>query len=145
MILDLLSHAPAIDVLTGLFFNKSDKWYVQMEPIEYQFESIGPSLRIVVLVFLLIFALIALAVVVALAALPGKIAAARSHPQAQAVNICGWLGLPTGILWVLALAWAFWNSKSQSNGNQIDLEQLSALERQIEMLEKSITNLELPS
>lgn len=113
-----------------------------MEPIEYQFESLGPTLRIVVLVFLLLFALIALAVVVVLAALPGKIAAARSHPQAQAVNICGWLGLPTGILWVLALVWAFWNSKSTADGNQIDSAQLKTLERQIETLEKTIANLE---
>ena len=113
-----------------------------MESIEYQFESIGPTVRIVVLVFLLIFALIALAFVVVLAGLPGKIAAARCHPQAQAVNICGWVGLPTGILWALALVWAFWNSKPPSDGKQLDSAQLNALERQIETLEKTIASLE---
>jgi hypothetical protein len=57
--------------------------------MEDQFESIGPALRIVVLVFMLIFALVLLAFVVLLAALPGKIAKRRNHPQSQAVNVCG--------------------------------------------------------
>lgn len=116
-----------------------------MEPIEYQFESLGPTLRIVVLVLLLIFALVALAVVVGLAALPGKIAAARTHPQAQAVNICGWLGLPTGILWILALAWAFWNSRVEIDVGRSDSAQLKALEKQIEALEQTIATLESSS
>ncbi len=49
--------------------------------MEYQFESIGPALRIVVLVFMILFALALLAFIVVLAALPGKIAKARNHPQ----------------------------------------------------------------
>ncbi len=71
--------------------------------MEYQFESLGPTLRIVVLFALIIFALLALGVVVLIAALPGRIAKSCNHPQAAAINICGWLGLPTGILWVLAM------------------------------------------
>ncbi len=75
--------------------------------MEYQFESLGPTVRIVVLIFLIVFALIALGVVVLIAALPGQIARSRHHPQADAINVCGWLGLPTGILWVVAMVWAF--------------------------------------
>ena len=86
--------------------------------MEYQFESIGPTLRIVVLVFMIVFALLLLALVVVLAALPGKIAKARKHPQTQAVNVCGWVGLPTGILWAVAMVWAFWVEKSNMIASQ---------------------------
>ncbi len=40
--------------------------------------------------------------------LPGRIAAWRGHPNADAVRVAGWLGLLTlGLLWPLALIWAF--------------------------------------
>jgi Protein of unknown function (DUF3302) len=53
----------------------------------------------------------AVIVVVELGGLPGKIARDRGHPQAASVNVAGWLGLATlGILWPLALIWAFWKS-----------------------------------
>ena len=40
--------------------------------------------------------------------LPGKIAAQRQHPQAEAIRIAGWLGLITlGLLWPFALIWAY--------------------------------------
>jgi hypothetical protein len=47
-------------------------------------------------------------VVVTLGQLPGQIARQRNHPQAAAINVAGWLGLLTlGLLWPLALIWAF--------------------------------------
>jgi hypothetical protein len=53
----------------------------------------------------------AVIVVVELGGLPGRIAHDRGHPQAAAVNVAGWLGLATlGILWPLALIWAFCKS-----------------------------------
>jgi len=43
-----------------------------------------------------------------LAGLPGRIAIARKHPEAEAVNLLGWAGLlPTIIPWVQAFIWAF--------------------------------------
>lgn len=60
----------------------------------------------VVFAVLLIAAVI---VIVTLGSLPGKIAKKRCHPQADAVNVASWLGIATlGILWPLALIWAFW-------------------------------------
>jgi len=42
-----------------------------------------------------------------LGALPGKIARGRDHPQAEAINVCGWLGILTlGVTWPVALIWA---------------------------------------
>jgi hypothetical protein len=48
-------------------------------------------------------------IVVLLGSLPGKLARKWDHPQASAVTVAGWLGVATGgILWPLALIWAFW-------------------------------------
>ncbi|TWT81387.1 Inner membrane protein YiaW [Planctomycetes bacterium CA13] len=56
----------------------------------------------------LLFALAALVyVVIVLGGLPGKIAHQREHPQAEAINVCGWVGLLTGVFWMVALVWAF--------------------------------------
>ena len=39
------------------------------------------------------------AAVVVTGSLPGKIARQRNHPWPDAVNVAGWIGLATGILW----------------------------------------------
>ena len=45
---------------------------------------------------------------VKIAALPGRMAADRGHPQADAIRVCGWLGLLTlGLMWPFALIWAY--------------------------------------
>jgi hypothetical protein len=48
------------------------------------------------------------AIFVWLAGLPGRIAIARKHPEAEAVKLMGWAGLlPTVVPWVQAFIWAF--------------------------------------
>ena len=43
-----------------------------------------------------------------LGSLPGKIAVARRHPQAEAIQLAGWLGILTlGVLYPFALIWAY--------------------------------------
>ncbi len=43
-----------------------------------------------------------------IAGLPGRIAIARKHPEAEAVKLMGWAGLlPTILPWVQAFIWAF--------------------------------------
>ncbi len=110
--------------------------------MEYQFESLGPTLRIVVLVFLIAFALIVLGVVVIMAALPGRIAKSRQHPQVDAINVCGWLGLPTGILWVVAMVWAFWRSKPHGATQALASADFPLIGEQVAALEKAISALE---
>jgi hypothetical protein len=39
--------------------------------------------------------------------LPGRIAIARKHPEAEAVNLMGWLGFLAVVPWIRALIWAF--------------------------------------
>ena len=52
--------------------------------------------------------LIAVAFIVWLGSLPKKIATRRNHPQADAINVCSWIGLAAGGAgWVIALIWAY--------------------------------------
>ena len=39
--------------------------------------------------------------------LPGRIAIARNHPEADAVNLMGWVGFVAVVPWINALIWAF--------------------------------------
>ena len=66
--------------------------------------------------FLDIFALVVIGIlvgfviwlVVLLGPMPGNIAKQRGHPQADAVNVLGWIGVITlGLAWPIALIWAF--------------------------------------
>jgi len=56
-----------------------------------------------------IFALViaGLAVAVLILGLPGRIAIARKHPEAEAVNLMGWTGFLAIVPWIKALGWAF--------------------------------------
>ena len=45
--------------------------------------------------------------VVWLAGLPGRIAIARKHPDAEAVRLMGWAGLLFAVPWIQAFIWAF--------------------------------------
>lgn len=109
--------------------------------MEYQFESIGPALRWVVLLFLILAILAVVAVVAGIAALPGWFARRRKHPQASAVNICGWFGLPTGVLWVVAMVWAFLDHSDQASLIGPDPE-IDRLREEIKKLDSLVTSLE---
>src|SRR5208337_4626632 len=61
------------------------------------------------LTFAVIFALIGafLALAVLVLGLPGRIAIARKHPDADAINTMGWLGFLAIVPWMQAFIWAF--------------------------------------
>ncbi len=48
-----------------------------------------------------------LAIAVLVLGLPGRIAIARKHPEAEAVNLMGWAGFLAIVPWIKALGWAF--------------------------------------
>lgn len=49
---------------------------------------------------------------IALGMMPGRIARQRNHPQADAINMCGWWGaLTLGLLTPLAFIWAYSNPR----------------------------------
>jgi hypothetical protein len=49
----------------------------------------------------------ALGLAVFILGLPGRIAIARNHPEAEAVYLMGWIGFLAVIPWIQALMWAF--------------------------------------
>ena len=61
------------------------------------------------LTFLVIVALLVAFLVIAVfvLGLPGRIAIARKHPDAEAVNLMGWLGFLAVVPWMQAFIWAF--------------------------------------
>ncbi len=50
---------------------------------------------------------VGLALAVLVLGLPGRIAIARNHPDADAVNAMGWVGFLAVVPWIQALIWAF--------------------------------------
>jgi hypothetical protein len=42
-----------------------------------------------------------------LAGLPGRVAIARKHPEAEAVKLMGWAGFLVVVPWIQAFIWAF--------------------------------------
>jgi hypothetical protein len=61
------------------------------------------------LTFLTLMILVAafLTGLVLMAGLPGKIAIARNHPDAEAVKMMGWAGFLAVVPWINAFIWAF--------------------------------------
>jgi hypothetical protein len=89
------------------------------------------------------------AVIVVIGSLPGKIANQRNHPWPAAVNTASWIGLATGVLWPLALIWAYLpvprgggNSEAQSPPATNDVQKL---QQQLTELESTVANLKSQS
>lgn len=139
----VVAKPPACDLtLIGYRVEVTKRFVFRGSLMEYQFQSAGPALRVISLVFLLVFALAILGVIVLMAALPGQIARRRHHRYADAVSIAGWFGLPTGVIWVLAMVWAHitpsdsLNGASDSNGKRFLVDQIDQLETLVERLEQ---------
>lgn len=61
---------------------------------------------------LLLLVASAVAIWIILGMMPGRIARARSHPQADAIGVCGWWGVITmGVLLPVAYVWAYTNPR----------------------------------
>ena len=101
-----------------------------------------------------IFTFIVLAVLLAVAIfcfmklgeLPGKIADKRNHPQTDAITICGWLGVLTlGLLWPIAIIWAYTRPTDQLNNITTDPEVVSSdiglLNERMDVLEEQLQDL----
>ena len=70
-----------------------------------------PTISFIILVAV---GMIVAVIFIKLASLPGVTARARNHPQADAINVLGWIGVITlGLAWPLALIWAYTRSGEQ--------------------------------
>ena len=94
--------------------------------------------------FLDIFALIVMAIllavviwlVVLLGSMPGNIAKKRGHPQTEAIQVLGWIGIITlGISWFIAIVWAYTNPGDNSPTDLALDARIKALESQFEELQ----------
>ena len=93
-------------------------------------------LEIFALVVLFVLCAAAIAIIVVLGNLPGKMARAAEHPQAEAIMMLGWVGLLTGGLgWLLALVWVKYRPETST----------AALEQRIESLERQLQQREVNS
>jgi len=75
----------------------------------FELQSVGAMLDIIVLPIIFVVPILALLGLFIIGRIPGQIAAARGHRWAKAVNVAGWVGLLSVILWPIALIWAFMN------------------------------------
>jgi uncharacterized BrkB/YihY/UPF0761 family membrane protein len=93
--------------------------------------------------FLDIFALIVMAIllavviwlVVLLGSMPGNIAKKRGHPQTEAIQVLGWIGIITlGISWFIAFVWAY-TIPADNSPTDLDLDaRIKSIEGQLEQL-----------
>jgi type VI protein secretion system component VasK len=92
-----------------------------------------------VLDILALFVMIVLIVVILVLAVwiggaPGKIARQRNHPQAEAISVCGWIGLITlGPAWIVAIVWAFTRPRAAASGDDAS-QRIAALETEVQRL-----------
>jgi hypothetical protein len=74
--------------------------------MSFKLQAFGPFLHWLTLGILALAPVLVAVVIYKLGSLPGSIARARRHPQAEAINVCGWMGIITIVLWPLAMIWA---------------------------------------
>lgn len=91
------------------------------------------------LVLLVIVVSVVLAFV-ALAMLPGQIARKRGHPQADAINAAGWLGLllTLGVVWALAVVWVLMKPGVRVTRTDTRTDDTEALKARVAELEARI-------
>lgn len=65
------------------------------------------SWDILTFVVIMLLAAAFLTIAVFVLGLPGRIAIARKHPDADAINVMGWLGFVAIVPWMQAFMWAF--------------------------------------
>jgi hypothetical protein len=83
---------------------KSGRWEINMG---FTLQAFGPFLHWMTFGVLALAPILAALVIYKLGSLPGSIARSRCHPQAEAISVCGWMGIVTIVLWPIAMVWAY--------------------------------------
>jgi len=90
------------------------------------------------LIVILVILAAAIWIVVTLGSLPGQIAQEKNHPQAEAINILGWIGILTlGVGWFAAIVWAY--AKPPAAVNAELLSRIDELETELAQLRSGET------
>ncbi|MEH6590494.1 MAG: DUF3302 domain-containing protein [Halioglobus sp.] len=90
-------------------------------------------LEIFALIVLMVLVAVSIWLIVLIGNIPGNMARAADHPQAEAISILAWVGLLTlGLGWFIALVWA----KTKPVFSPLALEQrVSELETRVQQME----------
>ncbi len=92
------------------------------------------GLDIFALVVLIVLVAAVLGIAALIGAAPGRIARERNHPQAEAINVCGWLGLITlGVPWIVAMVWAYTKPLPVTSDGDLG-ERINELEKEVRRL-----------
>lgn len=96
------------------------------------------GLDVFAVLILLVIVVTIVGVVALLGILPGRIAKKRGHPQAEAINVLSWVGLllTAGVLWAVALVWAFTKPVPQAESATSDA--IRDLEARVAALETAM-------
>ncbi len=93
-------------------------------------------LDIFALIVMGILLAVAIWLVVLLGSMPGKIAKAHGHPQADAIQVLGWIGIITlGFSWFIAITWAYMKPIGKASTDPGLDARVKALENQVEQLQ----------
>lgn len=76
--------------------------------------------------------------------LPGRIAIARKHPDAEAVNIMGWVGFLAVVPWIQAFMWAF-KPTEIIDIRRFPSEELKAIDAEIARLKGEVSSVSKPA
>jgi hypothetical protein len=75
--------------------------------------------------------------IVLLGSMPGNIAKKRGHPQTEAIQALGWIGIITlGISWFIAIVWAYTKPVGKGSTDPALDARIKALESQLEQLQR---------
>jgi len=124
-------------------FNEAHK--IRSKSMAFTLQGFGPFLHWLTLVILCVLPIILGIVMYKFGGLPGSIAAARGHPQATAINICGWMGLVTLVLWPIAMVWAHLkHSSSEDVSSRSLVGELQHASQRLAAIEACLTKLTAP-
>lgn len=108
----------------------------------FSLQWLGPFLHWLTLAVLFVMPVLLAYVLYKLGSLPGAIARARGHPQADAVNACGWMGIITIVLWPVAMVWAHLSPARQGSVSALSDSNINLLVEKLQQASQRLAALE---
>lgn len=108
----------------------------------FTLQGFGPFLHWLTLGILCVLPVLAAFILYKLGGLPGSIARARGHPQAEAINVCGWMGIITVVLWPIAMVWAYLSPEKSGDPHSLSQNDVNALVGKLQQASRRVEALE---